>query len=346
VATIGQSTSIGHCKNKLEGPLFRGLQLARRIRPGQGLPGVEFMNNGTTLSGLMCAFLSSSCVPAGGIDNSSVLADGAGVVKIAADFIFTEGPTADSEGNLYFVDQDNNRIMKYDTLGKLTTFMQPSGYSNGMSFDNKGNLLAAADERNELWSIDVTTGSATTLVSSYHGTLLNAPNDIWVHPRSGHVYFTDPWYPRSWWDRGPQENPPAVYRYNPDDESITRVIDDLLQPNGIIGTPDGKLLYVADIDAGQTFVYAIADDGELQDKRLFCGYGSDGMTVDSNDNVYLTTGQHVQVFDREGRHIAAIEIAEAPSNVAFGGVDGQTLFITARTGLYSVRTRVKGVGPQ
>jgi gluconolactonase len=330
----------------LQGLLFREFQLARRIRHGPGPTGAQFMNNGITLSALMCSFLSSACAPAGGIDNSSVLADGAVVERIAGDFIFTEGPTADRQGNLYFVDQDNNRIMKYDTQGNLTTFMQPSGYSNGMSFDNNGNLLAAADERNELWSIDVTTGIATTLVSSYHGTLLNAPNDIWVHPRSEYVYFTDPWYPRSWWDRGPQENPPAVYRYNPKDESITRVIDDLQQPNGIIGTPDGNSLYVADIDAGQTFAYAIAEDGELQGKRLFCEYGSDGMTVDSNGNVYLTAGQHVRVFDRDGRQIAAIEIAEAPSNVAFGGADGHTLFITARTSLYSVRTRVQGVGPQ
>lgn len=304
------------------------------------------MNYRRCLIVLPIALVPSLTVAEGSFDKGGVLADGAVVMKIAGEFIFTEGPTADSDGNLYFVDQDNNRIMKYDTLGKLTTFMQPSGYSNGMTFDNKGNLLAAADERNELWSIDVTTGTATTLISSYNGTLLNAPNDIWVHPRNGHIYFTDPWYPRRWWNRGPQENPPAVYRYNPDDESMTRVIEDLQQPNGIIGTPDGDLLYIADIDAGQTFAYDIADDGELQNKRLFCSYGSDGMTVDSNDNVYLTTSQHVQVFDRDGRHIAAVEVAEAPSNVAFGGADGQTLFITARTGLYAVRTRVKGVGPQ
>jgi gluconolactonase len=304
------------------------------------------MNNRNLFTGLVCASISVSCVAAGSLDNSRVLAAGASVTKLAGGFVFTEGPTADREGNVYFVDQDNNRIMKYDTSGTLTTFLQPSGYANGMSFDNDGRLLAAADEKNELWSIDVATKSATTLVSAYNNTLLNAPNDLWVHPANGQVYFTDPYYPRTWWDRGPQQNPPAVYRYDPHDQSLTRLIDDLQQPNGIIGTPDGRTLYVADIEGGTTFAYDIGAGGKLENKRVFCNYGSDGLTIDSESNVYLTTGQYVQVFDSDGEHIAAIEIPEAPSNVAFGGIDRRTLFVTARTSLYAVRMRVSGVGPQ
>ena len=275
----------------------------------------------------------------------TVLAAGAKVEKLAGDFIFTEGPTSDREGNVYFVDQDNNRILKYDTAGVLSTFMQPSNYSNGMTFDNEGRLLAAADEKNEMWSIDVSTKKATALFNTYEGKLLNGPNDIWVHPQSGRIYFTDPYYQRRWWSRGPKESPEAVYVYSPADKRLTRLVDDLVQPNGIIGTPDGKVLYVADIRARKTYAYDIADDGSLGNRRVFCESGSDGMTIDSEGNVYLTTRQ-VEVFDRTGRRLESIAVPEVPSNVCFGGKDKQTLFITARTGFYAVKTRVRGVGPQ
>jgi gluconolactonase len=277
---------------------------------------------------------------------SRVLAPGAVVEKLAGDFIFTEGPTTDKAGNVYFVDQDNNRIMKYDTSGALTTFMQPSGYANGMTFDNQGNLIAAADEKNEMWSIDVATRKVTVLFSKYEDKLLNGPNDVWVHPTTGRIYFTDPYYQRRWWNRGPKENLETVYVYSPDDKKLTRLDDDLAQANGIIGTPDGRTLYVADIRNRQTFAYDIAPDGRLTNKRLFCAFGSDGMTIDSEGNVYLTTGRAVQVFDKAGERIETITPPEVPANIVFGGKDRQTLFMTARTGLYAVKTRVKGVGPQ
>jgi len=277
---------------------------------------------------------------------SRVLAQGATVEKVAGDFIFTEGPTSDAAGNVYFVDQDNNRIMKYDISGQLTTFMQPSGYSNGMTFDNQGRLIASADEKNEMWQIDVATKQVTVLFNTYEGKLLNGPNDVWVHPTTGRIYFTDPYYQRKWWNRGPKENPETVYVYSPADKSMRRIIDDMQQPNGIIGTPDGHTLYVADIRGRQTFAYDITADGGLANKRLFCPFGSDGMTIDSEGNVYLTTGRAVQVFDRTGERIETIEVPEVPANVVFGGKDKQTLFITARTGFYAVKMRVKGVGPQ
>lgn len=279
-------------------------------------------------------------------DPSRVRAPGAQVEKIAGDFIFTEGPTSDKDGNVYFVDQNNNKILKYDTAGVLTTFMQPSGYSNGMSFDPQGRLITAADEKNELWSIDVATKTATPLVGTYDGKLLNGPNDIWVHPTSGRIYFSDPYYQRSWWSRGPSENPQGVYFYSRDDQRLVRVIDDMMQANGIIGTPDGRQLYVADIRARQTYMYDINADGTLGNKRLFCEFGSDGMTLDSEGNVYLTTGGGVQVFDKAGERIETIDVPENPSNVAFGGADHTTLFITARTGFYAVKMRVSGVDPQ
>jgi gluconolactonase len=291
----------------------------------------------------LCAFAQEPPSPS---PASSVLAPGAQVERLADDFIFTEGPTSDKDGNVYFVDQDNNRIMKYDTSGKLSTFMQPSGYSNGMTFDGHGHLIATADEKNEMWSIDVATKKVTVLFNKYDGKLLNGPNDVWVQPTTGRIYFTDPYYQRKWWNRGPKENPETVYFYSPDDKKLVRIIDDMTQPNGIIGTPDGKRLYVADIRGRKTFVYDIKDDGTLDNTQLFVELGSDGMTIDSEGNVYLTTGRAVQVIDPKGNKIETIAVPEVPANVCFGGKDMKTLFITARTGFYAVKTRVHGVGPQ
>lgn len=276
---------------------------------------------------------------------SRILAPGATLQKVAGDFIFTEGPTVDKDGNVYFVDQDNNRIMKYDVKGQLTTYMQPSGYANGMAMDGKGHLIAAADEKNEIWSIDVATKKVTPLFNTYDGKLLNGPNDIWVHPKSGRIYFTDPYYARKWWNRGPKENPETVYMYSPADKKLTRIIEDMTQPNGIVGTPDGKRLFVADIRARKTFVYDIQADGTLANKTLFCESGSDGLTIDTQGNLYLTS-RGVQVYDRSGVLIETILVPENASNVVFGGKDRQTLFITARTGLYAVKTRRKGASPQ
>jgi gluconolactonase len=277
---------------------------------------------------------------------STILAPGAEVEKVAGGFIFTEGPTVDEAGNVYFVDQDNNRIMEYDTAGQVTTFMQPSGYANGMSYDGKGHLIAAADEKNELWSIDIATKKATPLFNTYDGKLLNGPNDIWVNPVTGRYYITDPYYARTWWKRGPKENPETVYVYDPATKVLTRIIDDLVQPNGIVGTPDGRTLYVADIRGRQTFAYDLHADGTVGNKRPFAASGSDGMTIDSEGHLYLTSGRAVQVYDRNGQHVESIAVPEVPSNVVFGGRDKSTLFITARTGFYAVKTVMHGASAQ
>jgi gluconolactonase len=138
----------------------------------------------------------------------------------------------------------------------------------------------------------------------------------------------------------------AVYYLSHDRQKRVRVIDDFRQPNGLIGTPDGKTLYVADIGAGKTYAYDIQPDGTLAGKKLFCSLGSDGMTIDDEGNVYLT-GKGVIVFDKTGQQIEHIAVPEPwTGNVCFGGKDRQTLFITACKGLYAIRTRVKGVGSQ
>jgi gluconolactonase len=278
---------------------------------------------------------------------NAVTLPGATLEKIAGNFEFTEGPAADAEGNVYFTDQPNDRIVKHDVDGKTSDFMKPSGRSNGLCFDGKGNLIACADENNELWSIDLKTKQVTVLVKEYGGKLLNGPNDVWVRPDGG-IYFTDPYYKRNYWKRGPAEqDKQAVYYLPPDRSKLARVAQHLEQPNGIIGTPDGKTLYVADIRARKTYSYEVNADGSLGNKKLFCEMGSDGMTIDEEGNVYLT-GNGVHVFDKTGKKVQHIEVKDErwTANVCFGGKGRQTLFITASKGLYAIRTRVKGAGSQ
>lgn len=275
---------------------------------------------------------------------NKVIAPSAKLQKLAGSFGFTEGPASDGEGNVFFTDQPNNRIMKWSVDGKLTTFLQPCGRANGLSFDQKGNLWACADEKNELWRIDPA-GKVTVILKDFKGKLLNGPNDLWLRPGGG-LYFTDPFYKRPYWKRGPKEMDACVYYLAPDNQTPARVVDDLKQPNGIIGTPDGKRLYIADIGAGKTYRYLIERDGTLTDKKLFCELGSDGMTIDDQGNLYLT-GKGVTVFNSAGEQIEHIDVPEPwTANVCFGGKDRQLLFITASSAVYGLPMAVHGVDSQ
>jgi len=280
-------------------------------------------------------------------DENPILAPGAKLEKIAETFAFTEGPAADAEGNIYFTDQPNDRIMLYSKDGKISTFMQPAGRSNGLCFDNKGNLIACADEHNELWSIDVKTKQHTVLIKDYNGKLLNGPNDVWVRPDGG-IYITDPLYPRDYWKRSPktEQDKEGVYYLSPDHKTLTRVVSDFKRPNGIIGTPDGKTLYIADIDGRKTWSYSIQEDGSLKDKKLFCNLGSDGMTIDDAGNVYLT-GRGVTAFDRTGKQVLHIDVSPSwTANICFAGKGSHTLFITASKAVYKIETKTAGAGSQ
>jgi gluconolactonase len=267
-------------------------------------------------------------------EKASVVAEGAKVKKLAGGFKFTEGPAADAEGNIFFTDIPNNRIHKWSVDGKLSTFLEDSGAANGLFFDKDGNLLACEGGRGRLVSIDPK-GNITVLADKYNNKKFNSLNDLWVDPKGG-VYFTDPRYgSRNNMEQGGEH----VYYLSPDHKRIVRVVDDMVRPNGVIGTTDGKRLYVADHGGGMTFVYTINKDGTLSNKKLFSLEGSDGMTIDNEGNVYLTTDV-VAVYNKKGERIETIEVPEQPANVCFGGKDKRTLFITARTSLYSVRMRV------
>jgi gluconolactonase len=276
-------------------------------------------------------------------DLKDILAKGAKLEKLADGFLFTEGPASDAKGNVYFTDQPNNRIMIWTINEELITFMQPCGRSNGLYFDSNGFLWACADEKNELWKI----GSdkvVTVIPGMFEGRAFNGPNDLWITGNGG-IYFTDPYYQRTWWDHTsmPQETQ-CVYFLKPDHKTIIKVAEDLVKPNGIVGTSDSKILYVSDIGGKKTWSYSINPDGSLSNKKLFCELGSDGMTTDNKGNLFLT-GNGVTVFDKEGRQIGNIAVPEKwTANVCFGDPDGKSLYITASTGLYRIRMKAGGAG--
>lgn len=274
---------------------------------------------------------------------ATLVADGATPRLVSKQFSFTEGPAVDAKGNVFFTDQPNNKIWKYSTDEKLTVFLENAGRSNGMYFDKKGNLVTCADEHNELWSIDKH-GKVKVLLKKYDGKNLNGPNDLWIHPNNGGIYFTDPYYQRPWWTRTqPEIEGQKVYYLEKGRTAAISVIENLVQPNGIVGTPDGKTLYVADIRGRKTYQYAIKDNGSLSEGQLFTEFGSDGMTIDNQGNLYLT-GKGVTVFNSDGKQIAHIDIPEKwTANVVFGGKKRDKLFITASETIYILDMKVKGV---
>jgi gluconolactonase len=261
---------------------------------------------------------------------------------ISRQFAFTEGASTDKKGNVFFTDQPNNKIWEYDTKGKLSVFLDSAGRSNGMYFDGKGNLIDCADEHDQLWSVSPK-GKVKVLVKDFNGHLLNGPNDVWVAPKGG-IYMTDPYYQRDYWTRRKSDLDGEKVYYLPKNSHDPIVADaDLKKPNGIVGTPDGKYLYVADIGANKTYKYSINKNGTLSGRKLVIEQGSDGMTLDERGNIYLT-GKGVTIYDPSGEKIGHIAINEPwTSNLCFAGKNKDVLFITASTAIYTLQMKVKGV---
>ena len=264
------------------------------------------------------------------------------VKKLAGDMKFTEGPVADGKGNVYYSDIPNNRIMVWD--GKENKiWRENSGGANGLKFDKDGNLVVCEGKNKRMTRISVADQKVTVLTEAYDGKKYNSPNDVAIDAKGG-IYFTDPSY-------GPPDNKTqdkeAVYYIAPEGGKVTRVGDDFTRPNGI--HIDKDKLYVADPGAKKTFVYGMNPDGTLKDKKEFAAMGSDGMKVDEKGNVYLTWSGKVEIFAPDGKSLGNIpmpevevggkKVREGPANIAF---DGKTLFITARTGFYSVEMKVAG----
>jgi gluconolactonase len=282
-------------------------------------------------------------------------------------FSFTEGPAVDRRGIVFFTDQPNDRIYKWDAgTGRVKLFLQGTGRANGMYFDDDGNLIAAADMHGELWKIRPD-GSHTVLIDNYNGKLLNGPNDVWINPVNEGIYITDPIFPRPYWDandprrqgwppthseQAPQGKGGHVYYLAKRAHELVRVTSDALGwesdswPNGVVGTPDGKKLYVnkwAGDNKGGTWVFDIKRDGTLANMRKFSDWGGDGMSMDELGNVYISNGQGVMAFDPDGNNILRIPTGPGATNNTFAGKDGKTLFITGPVDkVTGIRMTVKG----
>lgn len=287
-----------------------------------------------------CCFLALQTI-AQNKANDDLIAEGAKVTKVAGEFAFTEGPSVAPDGRVFFTDQPNDKILIWNEDGKIATFMSPCGRSNGTYFNKKGELVACADLHNQLVAFTMDK-KERVLAENFDGKHLNGPNDLWIAPNGG-IYFSDPYYFRDYWEPGHQEiqDTRGVYYLSPSGK-VSRVISDFKQPNGLIGTPDGKILYVSDINDGKIWKYSIQPDGSLTDKTFFAPEGSDGMTIDNRGNVYLTS-KTVSVYNPKGENIAKIEVPEQPSNVCLAGKKRNILFITARTSVYTLKMNVKGV---
>lgn len=289
-----------------------------------------------TLIGLLLLFVGCDSY------NSGIIAEGAELLMVADGYTFTEGPAADAKGNVFFTDQPNDRILKWSPEEGVSVFMQPAGRSNGLYFDNDGNLLACADEKFQLWRIDPEK-NVTVLWEDFEGLDLNGPNDLWIRPDGG-IYFTDPYFQRPYWERTQKQiEQEGVYYITPDGGGIKSVANNLVRPNGIIGSADGKTLYVSDGGDQKTYAYSVSEDGTLSNRTLFCKLGSDGMTIDNQGNVYLT-GDGVSVFDSTGEQIDHIATGKDwTANVTFGGPNRDLLFITATDAVFTLQMNVKGV---
>lgn len=262
---------------------------------------------------------------------------------ISSQFKFTEGPSVDAEGNVFFTDQPNNQIWKYGVDGKLSLFMSNAGRANGTYFDKSGKLIICADENNELWSVNQN-ARHTILFKNKKGEALNGPNDLWIDQKGG-IYFTDPYYQRDYWTRkAPEIAGEHVYYLAKGKRKAVLVADSLLRPNGIVGASNGKILYVGDAVAEKVYTYEIQNDGSLANRQLFVAQRSDGMTLDHKGNIYLTGKVGVSIFNSAGILVGQIRIPEQhTANVCFGGKDRNVLFITASKSLYSIPMSVKGI---
>lgn len=275
------------------------------------------------------------------VNTSKMFYEGVKPKMISDKFSFTEGPSADQEGNVYFTDQPNDKIYYWDwKTNQVIEFLDKTGRANGTHFDKDGFLITCSDDNGEMWKISKDK-KVEVLFSNFEGKRLNGPNDVW-NDIFGGMYFTDPLYERDYWTNFKQEIPNKSLYYRNKEGKISK-LDTFTQPNGIVGSETLKELYVSDIDAGKTYVYDILDEGKLSEKKLFCEMGSDGMTLDKHGNLYLT-GDGVHVFNREGKKIYHISIPEKwTSNVTFGGENNDVLFITASKSVYTFPMKVRGI---
>ncbi|MCA9263237.1 MAG: SMP-30/gluconolactonase/LRE family protein [Planctomycetales bacterium] len=299
---------------------------------------------------LLVLLLLSLKVPSALCDDSSVVETGAHVTKLAGDMQFTEGPVwLPQEKIVVFSDIPNSKLMQWSQADGLSDY-RPSKNANGNILDGDGRIISCQHGARNVIRIEKD-GTTTVLAEKFDGKRFNSPNDVAMRA-DGTLWFTDP----PWGLTGQREIPGNwVFRLDPKTGRVEAVIKDLAMPNGIVFSPDQTRLYVADtgghpnhpdekfhkLPAG-VHCYEVNQDGSLGKQLFQTDAGSDGMAVDVNGNIYTTTGGHVGVYNADGKLLEKIEVPEGPANVCFGGDDYRTLFITARTSLYSVRVKHPG----
>lgn len=263
--------------------------------------------------------------------------------KVAGDCAFTEGPAYSPKGFLLFSDIPNSRIVRVDADGKSSDFLKPSGQANGLMFDSAGHLYACQGGARRVVKIGIQDGKIEPLCDSFDGKPLNSPNDLALDGQGG-LYFTDPRYGG---DGKIDQTCMGVY-YVDAAGKTTRVIDNRRRPNGILVSIDGKTLFVAEPDKRELWKYEITGPGKINSGKLIFtgeekqdGGGPDGMCLDQHGNIYATYNSIV-VLNPDGVLIGRIAVPEHPANCKFGGVDGKTLYVTARTSLYSIAMKVAG----
>jgi gluconolactonase len=274
-----------------------------------------------------------------------VVASGVSAELVQQGYVFTEGPLGTPDGGLYFTDlRTANRIYRLDPRGTISVFRENSEGTNGLAFTSKGELVGAEGVGKRISRI-AADGKATELTRGDGDKPLMAPNDLVVDAAGG-IYFTDP---------GPRPLVPgrkAYVYYLPAGTSKAVGVDDgIVRPNGLILTLDGKTLIVADTVGDTLFAFDVQAAGKLTNKRPFARLrdiaagtesGADGIALDREGRLYVTTFTGVQVFDKAGQYLGTIPVPRQPSNVAFSGAGKRTLFITAREGLYRIETLTAG----
>ncbi len=244
---------------------------------------------------------------------------------------FSEGPTRAPNGDVFFSNLPSRTIHRWHTGGDVETVRDDGEMTNGLAVGPDGVLYVCEPYRRRVIAID---GDTTRVVAdAYDGAILNSPNDVWVSARG--VYFTDPRYSK---DREMKQDGEHVYFVAHGSSEVVRVANDLVRPNGIVGTDDA--LFVADDGVGKTFRYDIAADGTLSNRTLAADAGADGLTLDEDGRLYVVT-ERVEVFDG-GARVATIETPFRPTNVTFGGEDRRTLFITGKWVVHRVPLDVAG----
>lgn len=266
-----------------------------------------------------------------------ILAPDAKLKKLADGFKFVEGPAwSRAEQALYFSDIPPKRIIRYAD-GKATVARENTRAANGLMFDKDGKLIAC-EHHGQRISRDALSQSREDVATHYKGKKLNSPNDLWIDAVGG-IYFTDPRYGK----RVDLEQDKEAAYYIAPDKTVTRVVDDLVRPNGIGLSPDGKFLYVVDNGAETLHRYPITAPGKIgKGSKIADVAKPDGMTVDIKGRLYVTCVDGVWVLDDDGKWLGKILTPERPANCTFGGKDYSTLFITARTTLYSIETQTRG----